>query len=240
MKFTARGNERGNERKKLIYICAMLVLSAVIIGSLIVIFSGKSSDSSEREMYRLLAVRAHSNSSSRIDFDMLKKENRDVCGWLISDGTGIDYPIVHSKNSGYYKNHTFSGKKSSLGCLYADKNCRGDFSDKNTVIYGGELLDSLFGYEQQDYYELLPSATVYTPEEQMIIQLFAGIKTDNADSIVKTVFSDASDFEEYTEWIREQSTFLSLTEVSEEDRIVTICAEGKKESFVLFGRIISC
>ncbi len=233
MKFNPNSEKRKDKKRRNIYLCLILSAAAVMLISAAIAIRGRVYD--EMGEYKALAVKAHGSSNSRIDFETLSGENSDICGWIYQEGTGIDLPLVQGKNNRFYRKHSFSGKSSSLGCPFVDKENSKDFTDKNTVIYAGELFSSLFGYEEQEYYELLPSMKLYIPEAEITVIIFAGIKTNEPYSLIKTEFANIDDFTQYIDWIKEYSDFTSSAEVNKSDRIITICAEDKEQSYVVFG-----
>ena len=74
--------------------------------------------------------------SFQVDFKELKKINSDVIGWIVIEGTEINYPIVQGNNNSFYLNHSYDKKWNSLGSIFADYQSSNDFSDYNTFIYG--------------------------------------------------------------------------------------------------------
>ena len=224
-----------DSKKKVIVITAMVILAVNIIGAaLLILLDGKQPEMNE-EFYRELAAQVHTSSSS-VDFDMLGRQNPDIRAWIISEGTGIDYPVVQG-DSKYYRSHLFSGEKDELGCLYIDASCSSDFTDKNTVIYGSKQLESVYKYARQDYYDLLPSMTICTPTTAYTLVLFAGLKTESTADAVKTDFVGDAEFTDYVLWLKDNSVFQSSVSVSESDKLVTLCADGEDGAFVLVGKL---
>lgn len=234
-----RSNEKGNKRrnkKTLIFILILIFLTINFIGAIAIIIIDHASKGSPDE-YTQLAIDVHLGSSS-VDFDALKSQNPDICAWLLSDGTGIDHPIVQGGDNEYYRTHLFSGQINSIGCIFVDHNCSSDFSDKNTIIYGGKMLDTLFNYTRQDYYELQPSMTLCTPTGTKTLLLFAGMPTNDISGFVRYEFKDDADFENYIDKLFDASYFTSTVSVRKSDSLITICADNGKEHFVLVGKLV--
>ena len=45
-----------------------------------------------------------------VNFEELKKINKDVIGWIFIDGTQINYPILQGKDNEYYLTHMIDRK----------------------------------------------------------------------------------------------------------------------------------
>lgn len=211
----------------------IIVMAVVLVWSVVSLLTGNSESSWDE--YRRLAETAHSGTSATIDFDTLSEENPDITAWLLSEGTGIDFPVVQGENNVYYRNHSFSGNRNSLGCLYMDSSCSAAFTERNTVIYGSGLLESLHGYTSQDYYELLPALTLYTPDGTHTVNLIAGLYTDDAADTVRTDFSSDEDFVGYIARLQSISCFTGSAYADETVRLLTLCADDEKGTFVLVG-----
>ena len=96
--------------------------------------------------------------SFQVDFKELKKINSDVIGWIVIEGTEINYPIVQGNNNSFYLNHSYDKKWNSLGSIFADYQSSNDFSDYNTFIYGhhtknGSMFGELYKYMDVSFYK---------------------------------------------------------------------------------------
>lgn len=228
-------NEK-SKRKFIIFAIILAVLFLHIVGAIVMIAADRVQPEKATAEYQALSAEAHTTPSS-VDFDLLREKNPDICAWLISEGTGIDYPVVQGEDNEYYRRHLFSGAANRFGCLYIDAAQARNFSAKNTVIYGGAQLDSIYKYARQDYYDLLPSMTICTPEQSYTVLLYAGVRTDDVPGAIKTEFADNAEFAQYVSWLGENSVFHSNVSISESDRIVTLCTGNGKEGFVLVGKM---
>ena len=188
---------------------------------------------------------AASKMLSKIDFIPLKEINDDVVGWILAEESAIDYPIVLGEDNEYYLSHLFNHERNKLGSIFMDYRNNGDFSDKNTIIYGhnmknGSMFSSLTKYKDQSYYDSYPTMVLYTPDGDFTIELFAGIVADGNYEFVSFKFANDVDFQDYINALKGNSTFESNTIVKSNDRIVTLCTcsyEFNNARYALYGKL---
>ena len=109
-----------------------------------------STGSDEREKEQSSSTDSGMQEFPQFDVDTaeLQKLNSDFCMWLIYPDAGISLPIVHESSDriDYYLNHTISGQKSPVGCLFISSSESADITSGNTVIHGHNMRDgSMFG-----------------------------------------------------------------------------------------------
>ena len=146
-----------------------------------------------------------------VDFDLLQAQNPDVVGWIYSEGTIINYPIVQGADNQQYLRRTYDGKKSNLGSIFLDFRNLSDFSDLNNLIYGhnissGQMFAPLAGYRDQSYYEEHPVMWLLTPDRAWRIDLVAGMVVPS-DSEVYEIYSYPEELQAGLEYAVAQSTF---------------------------------
>lgn len=181
-----------------------------------------------------------------MDFTELKKENSDIIGWLYSEGTKIDYPVLQTDDNSYYMNHLFSGETNASGSLFADYRNNGNFSDKNTVIYGhhmrnGTMFGSIEAYREQEFYDAAPSMMLYTPEGDYLIELISGTDESGNEQFVEFDFEDEETFTDYIDSFRERSSFQSKVKVHPGDRLISLCTctyVFNNARYMLIGRLV--
>ncbi|MBU5592642.1 class B sortase [Clostridium sp. MSJ-4] len=186
-----------------------------------------------------------SKMSAKMDFAPLKKINDGVVGWILAEGSVIDYPIVLGEDNEYYLSHLFNHEENKLGSIFMDYRNNGNFSDKNTIIYGhnmknGSMFSSLTKYKDQSYYDSFPTMVLYTPNGDFIIEFFAGIIVDGNYEFLRFKFTNDMDFQDYINELKEKSTFESNTIVKSDDRIVTLCTcsyEFNNARYALYGKL---
>lgn len=92
------------------------------------------------------------------EYREMYETNSDLTGWIVIDGTDINYPVVQSKvYQEFYLDHNFDGEKDEAGSIFADARNNVFLPDDNIIIYGHNMKNgSMFGtlqyYLDQNYY----------------------------------------------------------------------------------------
>ena len=181
-----------------------------------------------------------------MDFNYLHKTNSDIIGWLFAEGTKIDYPVLHTDNNSYYMNHLFNKEVNASGSLFADFLNKGDFSDRNTVIYGhhmknGTMFGSIEEYREQEFYDAAPTMMLYTPEGDYLVELISGTDENGNKQFVEFEFEDEEAFMEYVNSFIERSTFKSKIKVHPGDKLISLCTCAyvfNNARYMLIGRLV--
>ena len=184
-----------------------------------------------------------------VDFGYLQSINADVAGWLIQDGTIINYPVMQAKNNEYYLTHLFNRNYNTDGSLFMDCGNSAYFIDANTYIYGhhtksGSMFSTLAEYATQDYYDLHPQMILLTPYSDYCVDLFAcrvSLVDDESSWRVKQ-FTRKDDFDQYITGLVAESLFRckedSLPEWGDQLLVLCTCTNIEhKERYVLYGRM---
>ncbi len=85
--------------------------------------------------------------------------NSDLAGWLTIEGTGIDYPVMWTRqDSSYYLSHNFEKEEDRNGLLVLDYRCDIGVGQQNYLIHGhnmrsGTMFGGLKKYAEQSYYQ---------------------------------------------------------------------------------------
>lgn len=164
-----------------------------------------------------------------VDFDKLKEINPDTVGWIrFEEPSIISYPIVHSHDNKEYLTKLFGEGKNTYGTLFVDKDNAGDFSDRNTFIYGhrmksGSMFGKLEKYADKEFYEKHPYFYIYTPDgKESVYQIFsAGVVTDTSRSYDKQ-YADEQAFADYINYVRTQSNYDTEVRVPSDAQIVSL------------------
>lgn len=138
----------------------------------------------------------------------LKRENEHLAGWLLIEGTGIDYPVMQCEDDEYYLHHDFYGNDSKYGCLYVRE--RADLEDGvNFIIYGHNMRDgAMFGnldyYLNESFYKEHPFISFDTLYEERVYEIVAVFRSQvyrAEDDVFKYYqFYEADTIEEFEEF----------------------------------------
>ena len=181
-----------------------------------------------------------------VDFETLLGECEDVRGWIYSEGTVINYPVVKGEDNIFYLHRFIDGEYNPGGTPFIEYLCNGDFSGKNTVVYGhhmndGSMFASLSEYRKEGYYDEHPVMYLNTPSQNYRVDVFAGYVTD-ADSDTYTIgFQSEESYEEFLEKMQSQSDFKTGVKLSTEDKIITLstCSyEFYDARYVIQGKLV--
>ena len=180
-----------------------------------------------------------------VDFDALLAQNTDVKGWLYSEGTVINYPVMQSLDNDFYLHRLYDKSYNASGSLFIDYLCPGDFSGDIAIIYGhhmndGSMFASLGNYRNQEYYEEHPVMYLNTPNGNYRVDLFSGFITA-ADSTVYTVrFANDEAYQAYLLKMKAFSDFECDVTPTVDDHIIVLSTctyEYNDARYVVFGKL---
>jgi len=161
-----------------------------------------------------------------VDFDGLLQKNADVVGWIYSEGTQINYPVLRGEDNSLYLNTMISGEYNPAGSIFMDYRCEPDLSGFNTIIYGhhmknGSMFASLHQYIDQSFYEDHKYMWYLTPEHVYRLDVISGY-IGKAEAEVYTIFKDLDELNSYLSFATLYSDFTPAQVPEEIDRIVAL------------------
>jgi len=181
-----------------------------------------------------------------VDFNALNSTFPGIVGWIKLEGTPIDYPVMQYTDNDYFLSRLPDGTTHRNGSIFLDYRNNRDFSDKSILIYGhetraGDMFGELKSYRDQEYYEANPIINIYTPEKDYKIILFAGHVAHSVRDHPPLQFESDEEFLTYIENLKRISVFNSNTEVTANDRIVSLvtCTYDFYDArLVIVGKIV--
>ena len=253
-------HHRGRKKKKggsnivsnIILVIAIVVF-AVSAYKLYGIFSEYNKGDKEYQKIQDLVINTEKKDDTKeetfsVDFEKLLEMNSDVVGWIrFDEPSEINYPVVQGRDNEEYLKRTFEANTNKLGTLFVDVNNPGDFSGRNTFIYGhnmknGSMFAQLLKYKNDSFYKEHPYFYIYTPDGKVrTYEIFsAGVVKDTSDSYIMDYADDAA-FQTYIDYIKQQSAYPTSAEVTTASKIVSLstCTNVRDdERFLVHGVMI--
>ena len=253
-------HHRGRKKKKggsnivsnIILVIAIVVF-AVSAYKLYGIFSEYNKGDKEYQKIQDLVINTDKKDDTKeetfsVDFEKLLEMNSDVVGWIrFDEPSEINYPVVQGRDNEEFLKRTFEANTNKLGTLFVDVNNPGDFSGRNTFIYGhnmknGSMFAQLLKYKDDSFYKEHPYFYIYTPDGKVrTYEIFsAGVVKDTSDSYIMDYADDAA-FQTYIDYIKQQSAYPTSAEVTTASKIVSLstCTNVRDdERFLVHGVMI--
>lgn len=188
-------------------------------------------------------------SPIEVDFDELTAQaaRGEVAAWLYSEGTVINYPVMHCDDNEFYLNHQLDGAYNACGTLFIDCKCAADFSSPNTIIYGhhmadGQMFNSLKKYRGVDgYYEEHPCMYINTPEGNYELLIYSTFVSDTQSMAFKTSFANDDELQGFIDYTIKESLLKADVDVTTEDHVVTLvtCSyETNNSRTIVCGKLV--
>ena len=164
-----------------------------------------------------------------------KEDNSDTVAWLRIPSTDIDNPVMQTANNEDYLQKNENGRYDIWGCYFADYySVLIDRSSlkQNTVIYGhsestektdGKRFTQLFKYLDIDFLRKNPNIYLTIGEETLMFEVFAVFFTDTNFYYIDPNPSDQG-FENFKKTIAEKNEFFFYSNLSEQDKLLTLSA----------------
>lgn len=170
-----------------------------------------------------------------VDFDSLKKTNKDVVGWIQFETFNLSYPIVKDSGDNYYLTHTFKKQKNSSGAIFIGPSNK-SLQDTNTIIFGHNMKNgSMFGllgrYKNKSFFTNNQYFRIYTPGGgTQRYQIFSAYKAAvNGSAYTVWSYAGGADYGKWIKELKKNSMYDTGVSVSENDTIVTLstCVTGE-------------
>ena len=184
-------------------------------------------------------------SEYNIDFEALKKRNKDIVAYLNVPNTNVDTTVVRGKNNSYYLNHNFDKKWNNCGWAFADYRNRFDGSDRNIVIFGHNLKNKrLFGSLKntlnKKWYTNKENQiiTLVTEKEEAKYQVFSIYTIPKEEYYIKTSFNSDNEYNNFLNTIKKRSIYDFKVPLNSNDTILTLstCQPGGSERLAFHAK----
>lgn len=169
------------------------------------------------------------------EYRKMYETNSDLAGWIVIEGTDINYPVVQSKvYQEFYLDHNFDGEKDDSGSIFADARNDVLLPDDNIIIYGHNMKNgSMFGtlqyYLDKDYYNQHSKFSFDTLYKHGIYQIavvgLSKISEESSDTFKYYDFINAGnkkEFKKYVENIKKLEAYDTGVSLEYGDKLVTL------------------
>lgn len=198
---------------------------------------------------------------NKIDVNIaeLKQKNPDTRGWIYFENEEISYPVVQAADDDKYLNTSFDGQQLRAGSIFLEALNSGDFSDKNSIIYGHNMRDqSMFGrlqkYKYEDnYYNDHLYFQVLTADKIYRYKVFAYNDVSDTSDVYTLSFASDNEYVKYISMVKQLSQQqIDVPDVSEPNatdnekiiqnykKLVTLstCTDRDDMRFVVLGTLV--
>lgn len=208
-------------------------------------------DISVKPPARLAPVRYPDNYYASVSprFQKLRRQNRDIVGWLTIDGL-IDEAVVQRDNE-YYLDRDHRGYHNVNGAIFLDEACSLSTRPYTLILYGhnmktGAMFGGLRNYENLTYYRNNPFITFDTAYEEgrYVIVAVGSISTRPDSGRYVDFFHLCSSTIRYREEalraLLRRSVFSTEIGVAADDQLLVLvtCVENDEERRVVVARRI--
>lgn len=181
---------------------------------------------------------------NQIDFNSLKNTNNEVVGWIIVDGTNINYPVVKTNDNDHYLNYNFNNIKDSTGWPFMDYRNNISMSDDNTIFYGHNLLNNTsFGSISKiftnNWLRKSSGKVIYLTDNVLYTyQIFSAYYINPENYYLQTNLDNKVEF---LNTLKTRSIVSFNVDVSVNDKIVTLstCTNDNTGRKVIHAKLVS-
>lgn len=152
--------------------------------------------------------------------------NDDYVGWIVVNGTKINYPFVLGQDNSYYLNHNFQRRRLKHGAIFMDYRNKSDFSDNHIVLYGHAMRDqSMFGaidlYKRQSFFNNHSTIEIRLKNEIRTYRIFSAYQVD-ATTTRLSVPANNRNLQNLFNTFTSRSMYPTNTDISNKDHILTL------------------
>ena len=183
---------------------------------------------------------SESQPKSLINFDDLKRMNKETVAWITMDGTNIDYPVAQGVDNEYYLKHTFDLKENSCGSIFVDEKCETPFHQFLTILYGhhmrnGTMFSDLTKYKDASFARMHRTISIETEQGGISYTIFAVTVIKGKDINLYEELSSDEQKESFIEGIKSDRLFDLNQQFTKEEECIALvtCDYSKKD-----GRMI--
>lgn len=250
MRYSDSGTSADKKKnKKLLY--ALLIVFLIImlagLGCILFVFLNNLKGQNEYQQLQSSVVATEPTKSEQtsvdlaenpIDFDELKETNDEIYAWINIPDTNIDYPVLQSMESDYfYLDHDINKNYLFAGSIYSESCNLRNFSDRNTVLYGHNMLDgsmfaNLHKFEDKEFFDEHRYIYIYQPQRKLTYEIVSAYNYDSRHIMNSFNFADDEVYQDYIEEVMNPHSDVANTnsdiELTLDSKLITLstCLDG--------------
>lgn len=181
-----------------------------------------------------------------INFEALIAYNPDVVGWIRIPGTGVNYSLVQAEDNSKYLRHSIDLTWNEFGWPFLDYKNAPDFTDKNTVLYGHNIVSGLMFADVTNIYNGSLGTDVeidiYRSDYRLLkYKVFSAYVYDPENYYLTTHFATDEQYSTYLNTMLGRSVWDFNQDVSIDDTIITLstCTSDAKRRIVVHAKLVS-
>lgn len=183
-----------------------------------------------------------------VNFDNLLNRNPDTVGWIVVNGTYINYPIVQSGDNSYYLEHDFNKYGTNVGWIFADYRSNFESFGYNTIVYGHNLINkTMFGslprVLKKSWYSNKNNQYIKTSSlnSKAVWQVFSVYEIEPVTDYLRTGFGSESDFYAWEKKMKRRSVYDFNIDIEKTDKVITLstCNDVGNKRVVLHAKLIN-
>lgn len=181
-----------------------------------------------------------------LDFEALLAYNSDIVGWIRIPGTSISYSLVQAENNNKYLRHSIDGTWNEFGWPFLDYSNSPDFTDRNTVIYGHNIVSGLMFADLSYIYNGVlgndVEIDIYRSDYRLLkYKVFSTYVYDPESYYLTTKFSSDEAYSTYLSTMMSRSVINFNQTVGVDDTIITLstCTSDAKRRIVVHAKLVS-
>lgn len=250
--------EKKNKKVKLIIIIIRIVSLLVILGCIaVIIYRALNLDKSKKVIDNInseieindkpITIEGQTTNIIDTNIKSLKQKNKDTVGFIKVNGTNISYPVLQSSDNEYYLRHSFDNTYSQAGWIYMDYRNDSTLKDRNTIIYGHNMLNNTMFSEltkmlNNSFFDLSDNNYIsLCIENKSTLWKIFSIYVTNPDTYYMSInFSSKSNYSEFLNNIKNKSFYNFNENISNENRILTLstCTNLNTKRLVIHAKLV--
>ncbi len=181
-----------------------------------------------------------------LDFEALLAYNSDIVGWIRIPNTSISYALVQADDNNKYLRHSLDLTWNEFGWPFLDYKNSPDFTDRNTVIYGHNIVSGLMFADLTNIYNGSlgndVEIDIYRKDYRLLTyKVFSAYVYDPEMYYLTTNFTNDEQYSTYLNTMSARSAINFNQTVGVDDTIITLqtCTSDTKRRIIVHAKLIS-